>query len=388
MNNIIFLGIVSMFIDMSSEMVYPIIPLYLTTVIGATPVIVGIIEGIAESLASFLKIGSGYIADKYRNKKTLTFIGYSGAVVYKLILLLAASWPAILFARIIDRTGKGIRTAPRDALIAESAADKKLGSAFGLHKMFDMLGSALGILIAYFLISGAVIDYKRIFLISIIPGILGICAIMPVKEKASDVKLAKKLDFNFRTLDSRLRAFLVIIFFFTLGNSSNAFLLLRAQNTGWDAKSVILLYFLFNITASVLAFPLGKLSDRIGRRSLLTAGYAFYGIVYIGFAVIGSRMGMIPLFALYGLYTALTSGAERALIAEIAPANLKGTMLGLYATITGISLLPASVIAGLLWNAFGAAAPFWFGGTLGLCASAAIAIVLHRPSRTGVPSSY
>lgn len=380
MKNILLLSIVSLLIDMSSEMVYPIIPIFLTTVLGATPSIVGIIEGIAESLASLLKTWSGYIADKYRNKKALTFLGYSGAIFYKLALLLATSWPAILVARIVDRAGKGIRTAPRDALIAESSDGKKLGGSFGFHKMFDMLGSALGILIAYFLISGVAgqaIDYRRIFLISIIPAVLGVCALIPIREKRIERKSVKKPEFNIRALDPRLKAFLVIIFFFTLGNSSNAFLLLRAQNAGWDAKSVILLYFLFNITASIFAFPLGRLSDRIGRRALLTVGYAFYGLVYIGFAVIATKQGMIALFAVYGLYTALTSGAERALISEISPSSLKGTMLGVYATVSGIALLPASIIAGVLWDVIGPAAPFWFSGILGLCAALAVSIVLH-----------
>jgi len=377
-SNILLLGLVSMLIDMSAEMVYPLIPLYLTTVMGVSPMIVGIIEGVAESLASLLKMVSGYIADKYRNKKQLTFIGYSGAIVYKLALIFATGWSGILGARILDRIGKGIRTAPRDALIAESSAERKLGSSYGLHKMLDMLGSALGILIAYFLVIGEKVEYKSIFLVSIIPAVLGVAAISLVREQKTEVKLAQKLDLHFGRLDSRLKAFLIIIFIFTLGNSSNAFLLLRAQDTGYDPKTVILLYFLFNIVASVLAWPLGRLSDRLGRRLLLMMGYALYGIVYIGFAVLASKSGMVVLFALYGLYTALTVGAERALVAEISPPELRGTMLGLYATLTGIALLPASVIAGLLWNLFGASAPFWFGGTLGLLAAFAVAIVLRR----------
>lgn len=381
LNNIIFLGIVSLLIDLSTEMVYPIIPLYLTSVLGATPAIVGIIEGAAESLASLLKVFSGYLSDKYKNKKLLTFIGYSGAIVYKAALLFAASWPGILLARIVDRIGKGIRTAPRDALIAESAGDQKLGGSFGLHKMLDMLGSALGILAAYLLISGSSISYTRIFLISMIPAVLGVGVILLVKEHKRDAAPVKKLDFNLKTLDGRLKAFLVIVFLFTLGNSSNAFLLLRAQNTGYDAKAVILLYFLFNMVASLLAYPLGKMSDKIGRRALLVSGYLFYGFVYIGFAVLSSKVGMIILFALYGVYTALISGAERALIAEISPPRLKGTMLGMHATLVGVALLPASMLAGFLWDAFSAAAPFWFGGSLGLIAAIAVAVVLNTGSQ-------
>ena len=398
MSNIILLGIVSFMTDLSSEMVYPIIPLYLTAVFGATPAIVGLIEGIAESLASLLKVFSGYWADRYRNKKRLTLIGYSASFFYKVALLLAASWPGVLVARIVDRVGKGIRTAPRDVLIAESADAKKLGGSFGLHKMMDMLGSALGILASYFLLmisagSGAgtgaggssgtkIAGYHRIFLISIIPAVLGVLALLLVKERRSESAPTRKLSLNFGALDGRLKAFLIIVFLFTLGNSSNAFLLLRAGSVGFDAQSVILLYFLFNIVASLLAYPMGRLSDRIGRRTLLVGGYLIYGLVYIGFAHVSTRAGLVALFACYGIYTAMTTGTERALITEIAPANLKGTMLGLHGTLVGIGLLPASLIAGFLWNTFGAAAPFWFGGILGLIAAVAVAFILSNKGQT------
>lgn len=384
MSNIILLGIVSFMTDLSSEMVYPIIPLYLTAVFGATPAIVGLIEGIAESLASLLKVFSGYWADRYKNKKRLTLIGYSASFFYKVALLLAASWPGVLAARIVDRVGKGIRTAPRDVLIAESANAKKLGGSFGLHKMLDMLGSALGILASYFLLrisaggSANIVGYRRIFLISTVPAVLGVLALLLVKERKSKSAPTRKLSLNFRALDGRLKAFLIIVFLFTLGNSSNAFLLLRASSVGFDAQSVILLYFLFNIVASLLAYPLGRLSDRIGRRALLVGGYLIYGLVYIGFAYVTTRAGMIALFAAYGIYTAMTAGTERALITEIAPANLRGTMLGLHGALVGIGLLPASLIAGFLWNTFGAAAPFRFGGILGLAAAVAVAFVLNR----------
>ncbi len=377
-SNIVLLGLVSMFVDMSTEMVYPLIPLYLTSVLGATPAILGVIEGIAESAASLLKVFSGYISDKYRNKKQLTIWGYSGAVMYKAVLLAATSWGGVLLARVVDRIGKGIRTAPRDALIAESCSADKLGGSFGLHKMLDMLGSSLGILIAYFLVTSNSFSYKGIFTLSVIPAVLGVFVLLLVKEKRDIAAEHKKLEFKFKELDGRFKAFLVIAFIFTLGNSSNAFLLLKAQSAGYNAQTVILLYFAYNLVASVLAYPMGKLSDKIGRRALLVAGYALFGLVYIGFAVLTNRWAMFLIFVLYGGYTALTSGAERALISEIAPPNLKGTLLGMHATLVGIALLPASILAGLLWNTLGSAAPFWFGGSLGLLASIAIGIVLKK----------
>jgi len=376
-SNIVLLGLVSMFVDMSSEMVYPLIPIYLTSVLGATPAILGIIEGIAESLASLLKVFSGYIADKYRNKKQLTIWGYSAAVAYKAILLVAVSWSGVLAARVVDRIGKGIRTAPRDALIAESCQPENLGGSFGLHKMLDMLGSALGILIAYFLVISHYFSFKAVFLISIIPALLGVLILLLVKEKKDNVSGHTRVAFNFRELDWRFKAFLLITFIFTLGNSSNAFLLLKAQSAGFNTQTVILLYFAYNLVASILAWPSGRLSDKIGRRALLVSGYTLFGLVYIGFALFTGSAAMLALFVFYGAYTAFTSGAERALITELAPANLKGTLLGMHATLVGIALLPASVFAGILWNAFGAAAPFWFGGSLGLLAALAISIVLR-----------
>lgn len=317
MSNIIVLGIVSFMTDLSSEMVYPIIPLYLTAVLGATPAIVGLIEGIAESLASILKVFSGYWADRYKNKKRLTLIGYSAAFLYKVSLLIAASWPGVLAARIVDRLGKGIRTAPRDVLIAESADAKKLGGSFGLHKMMDMLGSALGILASYFLLHISadgtnIAGYRQIFLISMIPAVLGVLALLLIKERKSESAPMRKLNLNFGALNGQLKSFLIIVFLFTLGNSSNAFLLLRAGSVGFDAQSIILLYFLFNIVASLLAYPLGRLSDRIGRQALLSDGYLLYGLVYIGFAHVSTRAEMIALFVTYGIYTAMTSGTERA----------------------------------------------------------------------------
>ena len=379
LSNVVLLGLVSMFVDMSSEMVYPLIPLYLTSILGATPAILGIIEGIAESAASLLKVFSGYIADKYRNKKQLTIWGYSGAVVYKVLMLLATSWSGVLVARVVDRVGKGIRTAPRDALIAESCLAENRGGSFGLHKMLDMLGSALGILIAYFLVTSDAFSYKGIFgifALSIIPALLGIIILLFVKEKKDHAPESKKLEFKFKELDWRFKAFLVIAFVFTLGNSSNAFLLLKAQSAGYSEQTVILLYFAYTIVASALAWPSGKLSDKIGRRALLVSGYALFGLVYIGFALLTGQYAMIMLFVVYGAYTAFTSGVERALIADMAPPNLKGTLLGMHATLVGIALLPASIFAGILWNSFGSAAPFWFGGCLGLLASVAIGIVL------------
>ena len=380
MRNIFFLGLVSFFTDISSEMVYPLIPLYLVSVFGATPVIVGLIEGIAESIASLLKVFSGYITDRFQKKKATAFVGYAAGIVYKLALLFAGSWAGILGARVIDRIGKGIRTAPRDVLVSESADKDNMGKAFGLHKALDMLGAALGILITYFVLRsmGDDFDYKRMFLFSMIPAALGLCMFFFIRQKKNPAKRREPFWKNVRKMDGQLRLYLLVVFLFTLGNSSNTFILLKAKSTGFDTVSVILLYLIFNITASILSIPCGKLSDRIGRKKLLIPGYLAFSLCYIGFAFASSQWVMVVVFVVYGAYTAMITGVERAYVAEISPPDLKGTMLGLQSTVAGIALLPASMIAGLLWDAFGSAVPFVFGAVMSLAAAVILLVFMKN----------
>ena len=371
--NVILLGLVSFFSDISAEMVYPIIPLYLTSTFGATPILIGLIEGIAESLASLLKVFSGYVTDKWGKKKPIAFVGYAAGLVYKVALIIAGSWGGVLGARVIDRVGKGIRTAPRDVMVCESADENNLGKAFGIHKALDMAGSAIGIFISFLLLENLdkTLAYKELFAISIIPALLGLFMFIFIKEKRTHSTVPNREPFwqNMKKLDGQLKLYLLVAFLFTLGNSSNAFLLLRAKSVGFDDKNVILLYFVFNLTASILSIPLGRLSDRIGRKKLLVTGYIVFSTVYLGFAFASSQTTIIFAFILYGFYTAMITGVERAYIAEISPKDLKGTMLGLHSTIVGAALLPASLIAGFLWDGFGAPATFMFGAGMSLLAA-------------------
>ena len=381
--NILFLGLVSFFADISAEMVYPIIPLYLTSTFGATPALVGLIEGIAESLASLLKVFSGYISDRSQKKKRLAFFGYTTGLIYKIALILATSWVGILVARVIDRIGKGIRTSPRDVMVSESAPANQLGQAFGLHKALDMAGSAIGILLAYFIIQGNLntSTYKTLFLVSMIPALIGLGLFAFIREqKNHPIKTREPFWKRVGELDNNLKLYLLVAFIFTLGNSSNTFLLLRAKSVGFTDSSVILLYFLYNLSASLLAFPFGKRSDKVGRRRILILGYLVFAFVYLGFGFAYNQIMIVSCFLLYGLYTAMITGVERAYIAEISPSDLKGTMLGLHSTLVGIALLPASLIAGVLWDLFGAVVPFIFGSSLALLA--AILLVFFMPNQS------
>ncbi|WP_281714368.1 MFS transporter [Allobaculum stercoricanis] len=384
--NIILLGLISCFADISSEMVYPLIPLYLTAALGATPVLVGLIEGIAESIASLLKVFSGYISDRFQHKKAIAFSGYATGLLYKIALIFATSWNGILSARVIDRFGKGIRTAPRDVMVSESADQNNMGKSFGIHKMLDMAGSAIGILLSFILlkkIGSNPESYKMIFAISILPIVIALLLFFFVHEKKEKRQPMQREYFwkNISQLDHNLKLYLVIAFLFTLGNSSNSFLLLRAYNIGFDSSTTILLYFIYNLTASLFAIPCGKLSDKIGRKHLLVGGYLTFSLVYFGFAFCTSKPLMILIFVVYGIYTAMTAGAERAFIAEIAPIKLKGTMLGLHSTLVGIALLPASVIAGFLWDKIGVFAPFMFGGILSLIAALLLATKMRSSNQ-------
>lgn len=378
MRNILFLGLISFFMDISAEMVYPVIPLYLVSTLGTTPAVVGVIEGIAESTASLLKVFSGYVTDKYQCKKPIAFVGYATGFLYKIALLLATGWTGILTARVIDRLGKGIRTAPRDVLVSESAEKNALGKAFGVHKSLDMAGSAIGILLAYLLLKSLgqeQASYRKIFLISIFPTVLALSLFAFVKEKKEPRTLKERGRFweQLSALDGRLKLYLLIVFLFTLGNSSNGFLLLRAKSAGFTDANVIFLYFLYNACASALSVFFGKRSDKSGRRRTLIQGYLLFSLVYAGFAFAARPLSFVALFLLYGVFTAMTAGVERALVAEIAPASLKGSMLGLHSTIAGIALLPASMICGFLWERFGSAVPFLFGA--GLSALAALLLL-------------
>lgn len=379
MTNIIILGLASLLTDVSTEMVYPLLPLFLTQTLGASPTILGLIEGLAESAASILRVFSGNISDRLGRRRPLAIGGYASSTAGKVLLYLALGWPLVLAGRLIDRIGKGIRTAPRDALIAESADPAARGRAFGLHRAMDTLGATLGVVLAYLFLRTSPAQYRGIFLWALVPAVLAVAVLFRVQEPARRARLGRMPPLRWAALDRRLQGFLIVIVLFTLGNSSNQFLILRAGSLGISATDAILLYLSFNVVYAIVSYPAGRISDRIGRRTVLVAGYAVYGLVYLGFGLARSTATVALLFPIYGLYFGLAEGVEKALVADLAPADLRATAIGLHATLVGIGLFPASLLAGGLWTAFGPAAPFYLGGVLGLTASISLFLVL-RPA--------
>ncbi len=382
MFNVLILGIASLLTDISSEMVYPLLPLYLTSArIGATPAILGIVEGFSESIAILTRVFSGVWSDRIQRRKPIAILGYSASMIGKFFLYISTTWQVVLVGRLTDRFGKGIRTSPRDALIADSSQATKRGAAFGLHRALDTSGATIGVIIAYLLFVSVRNDFSSIFLLSLIPALLGVVALFVVRDKlkpgmnAVTVKSRevwwRNLRFRWSLLDPRLKTFLIIVFVFALGNSSNQFLLLRANNLGFDDAGVILMYLVYNVIYALGSYPLGRLSDRVGRKALLVLGYLTYAIVYFGFAI-ASPLQLWGLFATYGIYSALTDGVEKALVSDIAPLDVRATLIGLHASFMGVGLLPASVLAGFLWDSFGPSFPFYFGGAMGLLAAVAL----------------
>lgn len=376
--NIVLLGLASLLTDVSTEMVYPLLPLFLTQTLGASPAILGVIEGLAESVASLLRVFSGYVSDRLGRRKPLAIAGYTSSTAGKALLYLALGWPLALAGRLVDRFGKGIRTAPRDTLIAESAAPARRGLAFGLHRAMDTLGAAIGVTLAYLFLRASPTQYRGIFLWALLPAAAAVVVLFATRDVRGAARPAQLPRLRWSGLDRRLQGFLIVVFLFTLGNSSNQFLILRANNLGVTPANVILLYLLYNVLYALVSYPAGRLSDRIGRRAVLVAGYAVYGLVYLGFALARGAAALIVAFAAYGVYSGLAEGVEKALVADLAPPQLRATAIGLHATLVGMGLLPASLLAGWLWTTFSPAAPFYLGGILGIAASLALAIVLRR----------
>jgi MFS family permease len=371
--NILSLGLVSLFTDLSTEMAYPIIPVFLKEVLKVQPLFIGLIEAIAESTASILKTFSGYISDRLKKRKFFIFIGYSLSALVKPLLAFATQGWHVLMVRFSDRVGKGIRTAPRDALIADSAKDTYFGRTYGFHRALDTLGAILGPLTAFIILTLSGDNYRLLFGLAIVPGVVAIAIILlGVREIVPEAKRVFK--FSLRKLDLRLKVFLVIMVIFTLGNSSDAFLLLRARNIGVPATMIPLVWLVFNIAYFLWAFPAGVLSDRIGRRKTIFFGFIIFSLCYTAFSFNHSPLIIWFIFMIYGLYYGFTEGNLRAYVADLTTSEIRATAFGVYHTVVGITLLPANLLMGFLWQKFGFQTALLLGASLSLISGLALIV--------------
>ncbi|MFA5771380.1 MAG: MFS transporter [Thermoplasmata archaeon] len=382
--NIIVLGLVSLLTDISSEMILPILPIFLITVLGANMAILGLIEGLADSIASMLKVFSGWFSDKYQRRKPLILFGYSLSTFVKPFLAAATSWSHILIIRVFDRVGKGIRNAPRDALIAESCEKCDRGKAFGLHRAMDTTGAIIGPLIGYALLvlvsTPTEQTMRLIFLLSVIPAFAAVVVVLlmvkePMATKAPGIKNQDKISFKtqnlrnaFKSMSAEFKMFIVISLIFSFGNFSYAFFIVRANDIGISPSDVILLYLLFNVVYAITAIPAGMLSDTMGRKPVIITGYALLGIIGTGFAFATSSAHIIGLFIIYGFFMGINEGVQRAYVTDIVEPEVRATAIGLFNTTVGIVIFPASLIAGMLWQYINVQAAFLLSAVTSLIA--------------------
>ena len=366
--NVFFIGLTSFFTDTSVKMVYSVMPLFLLS-IGASKTTISLIEGIAESTASLLKAFSGFWSDKLGKNKPFMIFGYGLTAIITPFYSFIVSPIQVLYLRFIERIGKGVRTAPRDSLISGSVKKGETGRNFGFHKAMDNSGAIIGPLIAFVLLKFFPLNYGNIFLFASIPAVIGVIVIVSfIKEvKVSPEATEKKMSIN--QLPKKFWFFLIIIFIFSLGNSTDALLLVKTKETGINQAYIPFIYMIFNTVSVFLAIPTGKLSDRIGREKLIISGFFIYSLVYFLFGRYNNLNIFILLFVLYGLYSALTDSSQKAMVSDLISKDLKGTGFGLYHAVLGISLLPASLIAGILYDKVNSDAPFYFGAIMALLAT-------------------
>jgi len=376
--NVTFLGLVSGFTDISSEMLYPIVPIFLTSVLGAPMSVVGLIEGVAESTASFLKILGGRWSDKAGKRKPFVVAGYGLSAVSKPILALAATWHFVLFSRFIDRVGKGLRTSARDALIANSIPKEHWGKAFGFHRAMDTLGAAIGPLVALLMLntmSPAAPNYRLIFMAAFIPALLGVLVLVYfVKEAAPAPGPAQDASAPSAAMTSDFKTFVALYAIFAVANSSDVFLIMKAKSAGFSTTHVILAYTGYNLVYAFLAAPAGWIADKLGKIKTMIFGFLVFSAVYFGFSIADRGWMIWGLFALYGFYGAFNEGIAKAVISHLSSGHNRASAMGYFQGTMGLLTFFASTMAGLLWTKFSPAAPFLAGAVCALISAAALAI--------------
>ncbi|HEX7485222.1 MAG TPA: MFS transporter [Vicinamibacterales bacterium] len=380
------LGVTSLFTDTASEAIYPLLPVYLTRVLGAGALSLGLIEGVAEAANSLLKIFSGYLSDKWKIRRPIVIGGYGLSSAIRPLTALIVSWPQLLVVRFLDRVGKGVRGAPRDAMLAACATPTTRGRVFGFHQAMDHAGAVFGPLLASAFLLAYPGRYRTLFALTIIPGALAVASLFLVKEPQIDgpsrtgeaSHLAEGRPVSWRELPPRFFVLLIVLVVFTLGNSADAFLLLRLSDVGVQAAFIPLLWAALHVVKALMSVWGGVKSDRWGRRVLIGAGWMIYALVYAGFAVSSSVAALIAWFLFYGVYYGLSEGTEKALIADLAPRSLHGTAFGIYNAALGIGSLFASVVFGLVWKIVSPEAAFGLGAGLALLATVLLAVFVKE----------
>ncbi|MFH1229452.1 MAG: MFS transporter [Candidatus Aenigmatarchaeota archaeon] len=359
--NIIWMGLASFFTDTSSEMIFPILPLFLANVIGAPATAIGFIEGIAEATASLMKAASGWLSDKLHKRKMIVFFGYSFSTLSKPFLGFATSWWSVFTVRVLDRFGKGVRDSPRDALIAASTEQKTRGRLFGLHRMLDAAGAVLGTLLVFWLLYSLKLSYKTIFFLTAIPGVIAVFIVLFMVRDVKDGAEKKNPNFKF---SAEYKKFLFISTIFSIGNFSYAFFVLKAQKVGIAVAVIPLVYLVYKITLMATPMSAGRLSDKLGRKSIIGFGYMLAILTFIGLALATMNWQIWILFAMYGVFLAIFNTVSAAYVADLTGEEKRGTGMGVYYTLIGLAALPSSFIAGMLWDRYGPETMFFFGAAM------------------------
>lgn len=368
--NIVLLSVVSFLNDVSSEMVYPIVPIFLTSVLGVPTTVIGLVEGLADASSKILMSVTGFVSDTIHKRKLFVTLGYSFSALSHLTMALSTSWPLVLFSRVLNRSGKGLRTSARDALITESTEKENRGLSFGIHRTIDGLGGVLGPILSIWLLYLFAQNYKLIFFLAFIPAILGALIVYlfvkdNIKKKGDDLSMR----FEWKKTSSAFKVFLVISFIFAIGNSSDAFLILRSQNLGMSVSLTILAYVIYNLVSSLFSIPAGLLADKIGPRKLIFSGFLIFSLVYFLFGIAKSDEIVWLLFPMYGVFMGLTEGVSKMYVSKLVPHEISGSAFGVYQTTMGIATLIASSAAGWLWSSVSPSSPFFFGSAMAILAA-------------------
>jgi MFS family permease len=379
--NTFLLALASLFSDISTEMLYPVLPVFLTQTLKASGSIVGLVDGLAQALQNIVQGFSGALSDKLQKRKSIALAGYLMAAIAKPLMGLSTVWQGVFGARLLDRLGAGTRSAPRDALIAASVDEKDRGRAFGLEGIGDNAGAFVGPLLAVFLLYALHVGIRTVFYLAIIPGLLAVFMVLLVKEKHSAVTAAAKIGVTLRQFPKSYWKYLLVTALFGLGNCSNAFLILRTQDIGTSLETTILIYAAFNLVAALISYPAGSLSDTWGRKNVLLASFVIFLIAYLGFALTQNIFLVAALFVFYGLFQGIFRSVGKAFASDFVPEHLRASGVGWYSTSVGLLQLVASVVAGRLWDQVGHAAVFYYGATFAVVGS--IGLLLLIPSQRG-----